>query len=71
VRYVLETAVEVSLAPLSTSFEGNVLVVDGDPGMTSADVNDRVLPALLAAGARVIEVRAARSLEAAYLETRD
>jgi ABC-2 type transport system ATP-binding protein len=68
-RYVLERAVDVSLEPLSATREGNVLFVQGDPGMTAADVNDRALPALLAAGARVIEVRAAQSLEAAYMES--
>jgi ABC-type multidrug transport system ATPase subunit len=69
-RYVLEAPVEVSLEPLSASLDGNVLVVEGEPGMTPADVNQRALPALLAAGARVIEVRAGQSLEAAYMESK-
>ena len=47
-------------------WEGSTLVVTGEAA-SAADLNARVLPALLAAGARIVEVRPGRSLEAVYL----
>ncbi len=50
--------------------EGERLVVTGQPGESAAEINRRLLPALLAAGVGVNEVRSGRSLEASWLEAR-
>lgn len=66
-RYLLEAPVEVT-APAGTelSWQGNVLVVRSDT-LAPPEINERLLGALLARGARIIEVRQGRTLEAAYL----
>jgi len=50
--------------------EGDVLVYTLAPGEEPAAVQSELLPALIARGARVLEVRLGDSLESAYLETR-
>jgi ABC-2 type transport system ATP-binding protein len=66
-RYLLEAAVAVTLDGLSTSWSDTTLVVEGQVGMQPADINAIALPRLAAAGARIVEVRQGRSLEAAYM----
>lgn len=68
VRYTLEARVEIDLDGLEAEYDGNTLVVRGPAGSTAPDLNAQVLPALMSAGARVVEVRPGRSLEAAYME---
>lgn len=50
------------------SAEGTLVIARGTREMSAPDINAIVLPALLEAGARIIEIRQGRSLEAAYLE---
>lgn len=67
VRIALESRIAFD-APAGTviDWEGSTLVVTGDVA-SAADLNARVLPLLIAAGARIVEVRPGQSLEAVYL----
>lgn len=51
--------------------EQDVLLVEPGDDEDAAAVNTAVLPALIASGARVLEVRVGESLEAAYMASRD
>lgn len=66
-RYLLESPVDLDVpAGIALGWEGNVLVARSETLAPTA-INERLLTALLARGARIIEVRQGRSLEAAYL----
>lgn len=58
-------------AGLQATADGDQLVVSGDAGLGTADLNSRMLPVLLAAGARIEEVQAGRSLEATWMASRE
>ena len=60
----------VEAAGLRAVADGEQLVVSGDAALGTAELNARVLPALLAAGARIEEVQAGRSLEATWMASR-
>jgi ABC-2 type transport system ATP-binding protein len=70
VSYRLEEPVLVEVPGLEVELSQGLLCVEGPEGMPVWEVNRRVLPRLLELNARVLEVRAGRSLEAAYLDTR-
>ena len=63
-------AVEELLAGREPRIEGAELVYSLAPGEDPAAVQSVILPALIANGARVLEVRLGDSLEAAYMESR-
>lgn len=72
VRVSLQATVD--LGPVSArvegirlSWEGSTLVAMASDGDAAA-LNARLLPALLEAGARIVEVKAGESLEAAYMD---
>ena len=72
VRIALEKKVEVDLAALpglELRWDGDTAIISAD-GHDAASLNAAVLPLLLAAGARILEVRSGESLEAAYLTSR-
>ena len=73
VRITLETRVDADLAAavpgLVVRWEDAMLVLTA-PGRDAASVNAAVLPVLLAAGARILEVRLGETLEAAYMDAR-
>jgi len=50
--------------------EGDVLVLELSSGEAPAEVNAMILPALIARGAKVLEVQLGQSLEAAYMASR-
>jgi len=50
--------------------DGDLLIVSGPVGQGTADLNSQVLPVLLAAGARIEELRAGQSLEATWMAAR-
>jgi ABC-2 type transport system ATP-binding protein len=62
-------AVAALLPDVVLRSEGSTILVTA-AGADAASLNARVLPALLSAGARILEVRQGESLESAYLETR-
>jgi ABC-type multidrug transport system ATPase subunit len=64
------SAVEDLLAGREARMEGAELVYALAPGEEPAAVQSDILPALIAKGARVLEVRLGDSLEAAYMESR-
>jgi ABC-2 type transport system ATP-binding protein len=66
-RFLLEAPVEVDEpAGIGVEWQGNVLTARSH-SLAASEINQRMLRALLAKGARIIEVRQGRSLEAAYL----
>ncbi len=73
VRITLEARVDADLAAavpgLVVRWEDAMLVLTA-PGRDAASVNAAVLPVLLAAGARILEVRLGETLEAAYMDAR-
>jgi ABC-type multidrug transport system ATPase subunit len=77
VRIVIEGDVEAAagvlraaMAEVSVRVEGATLIVDVAEGEDVAATNARVLPALVAAGVRVLEVHRGESLEATYMSSR-
>lgn len=73
VRITLEARVDADLAAavpgLVVRWEDAMVVLTA-PGRDAASVNAAVLPVLLAAGARILEVRLGETLEAAYMDAR-
>jgi ABC-type multidrug transport system ATPase subunit len=72
VRYVLERplgalAPPPELSALRLSWEGSTLHVTAPPDWSVAELNSKLLPWLLEAGACLLEVRQGQSLEDAYL----
>lgn len=57
-------------AGLQAVADGDQLVISGDAGLGTAELNARALPVLLQAGARIEEVSAGRSLEATWMAAR-
>ncbi len=73
VRYMLGAPPDPSLITdlgFAGRSTGNTLTLTAPDGWTVAQLNARVLPALLAAGASVLEVHRGGSLEQAYMQTR-
>lgn len=58
------------IAGRALTWEGSTARLEIGPGETPAAVNAEVLPALLEAGAEVVEVRVGESLEDAYMASR-
>ncbi|MDX2051328.1 MAG: ABC transporter ATP-binding protein [Polyangiaceae bacterium] len=70
VTYHLEAPLQLDLPGMHVQANGSSLQVEGPTGMSVADVNNIVIPRLLEAGARLLEVRPGNSLEQAYMSTR-
>ncbi len=70
ISYELETPIAFELPGVHILARGNTLQIEGPSGMSVADVNQMVIPRLLEAGARLVEVRPGKSLEEAYMATR-
>ena len=73
-RIRLEEAIELSelssLTGRDPRWRGSTLIVQLLPSESTAEANARLLPTLLEAGARVLEVKSGESLEEAYIASR-
>jgi ABC-2 type transport system ATP-binding protein len=72
IRVLLEARIALeplaaSLPGIATTWEENTLVLTSASGDAAA-LNARALPALIAGGARILEVRRGQSLEAVYMD---
>ena len=68
IQYELVEAITLDIAGFDLHWEGTQLQVSGESGRDAADINAVVIPAIMAAGGRLIQVRPGRSLEAAYMD---
>ena len=76
VRYVLDgppplEALRTALPEIVAEADGASLLVRVPAGQDVATLNERLVPWLFEAGARLLEIRRGRSLESAYMERRE
>ncbi len=65
-----EAIVRATLPGASARASGDAVLVEAPPGLDAPALNAALLPALLAAGLPLLEVRSGRSLEERYMEAR-
>ncbi len=65
-----EAVIRETLPDATTRLSGDSVLVEAPAGMDAPALNAALLPALVAAGAPILEVRSGRSLEDRYMEAR-